>query len=82
MIKNFLNALCAFAAFVSGVVVLFVVKRVKGKDEPSLDSEKMDLKIKFKQIEARNEIEQEFQNKSDRDIVLDAINEESRKRKP
>lgn len=78
--KNFLNAVWAFFAFVGGLFLLFRFK--KPEEKPGLQSENIKLKVKLKEIEAANEIEDDFKNKSDRDIVLDAINSELGTRKP
>jgi hypothetical protein len=74
--KKFFNAVCTFFAVVFGLIFFFR----KQEKKPVMDAEKLLLKIKLKEIEAANELEANFKNKSDRQIVLDAIDAETQGR--
>lgn len=78
--KNFLSAVWTFFAFVGGLFLIFRFK--KQNNDPGATAQNLLLKIKLKEIEAQNEVDQAFKDKSDRDIVLDAINQKSNSRKP
>jgi len=77
---DFLEACGVLIALMFGAL-FFMKNRTKDKENLKSEVDKMNLTIKLKDIEAESEIEVRHKNISDRDLILDAIDAESRRGK-